>query len=766
MRREILVVSLGMLLGLGFELQAVNGFTVSCSRSANAEHGWPLAGPIVKFTIKNDVITRCDTIYKAYLAEYPELNLQGTKCVFIRREISPAEANINLDQHYYITTMDINGNNVRDLDTVTGKAGEVGLDWSADYIYYQKGTTIWKIRDGQPSSKSSVFNYTCGIRTFAVSLDATRAAITTSALVNIPHAFPPTSVPAAGCLPSSVTGGCGSYLSPSGKYHQHFWEGGHTQYRINTWNPPCEVLATVDINSRTDFPAWSGITPDSICGQSMEWSRWAVNSDKWICGLVTNMANAQNQILVNWIDRKVILVSKNKPAPALYWNSNDPGDFWLEGGPCGSYEGANGSWVATSVADGCWVIKANSDTLALSATAGGVAPADQPMAFTTRYSPPQGTQFTATASAPWLTVSVNGMQINNHIDITGLASGIYRATVIISAPAIISGSYVVRLRLEGNPVATTLDIAPSSAIIEPNKTAQFSAMVRDQFSDSFATGIIWSVSGGGTIDGNGLFTASASLGDFLVFAIAGNAKDTARAKVTFAKPGLAYKYYQDTMTSVNQIKALAPTQTGVASNFSIDIRKRDSYFAFWFSGVITILKSGQYTFSTGSDDGSNLSIDGTVLVNNDGNHGYQTVSSSVNLTEGDHTIDVLYYQGNGGSGLSVQWKAPGEQQMAAIPNDLLFQSSTVGAFSRDLPLSRATKSTVQILQGDNVLVHVSDANLPALLRVFDMRGVCAFGRIIDKPSLIIKSRELGGAGVYSVQLITRSSTSATRMVFP
>jgi len=154
-----------------------------------------------------------------------------------------------------------------------------------------------------------------------------------------------TSVPTAGCLPSSVTGGCGAYISPSGKYHQHFWEGGHTQFRINTWNPPCEVTATVDINSG-DLGTWAGVPKDSICGQVMSWARWAVNSDKWICGAVTNAYNAQNQVLVNWIDHKAIQVSRNKAASGWDRNSNDPGDFWVSGGPCGNYEDVNGNWVS------------------------------------------------------------------------------------------------------------------------------------------------------------------------------------------------------------------------------------------------------------------------------------------------------------------------------------------------------------------------------------------------------------------------------------
>jgi hypothetical protein len=63
--------------------------------------------------------------------------------------------------------------------------------------------------------------------------------------------------------------------------------------------------------------------------------------------------------------------------------------------------------------------------------------------------------------------------------------------------------------------------------------------------------------------------------------------------------------------------------------------------------------TGAYTFSTGSDDGSLLFIDGQLVVNNDFFQGYTIREGTVNLTAGYHAFDLQYFQGGGGSALTM-----------------------------------------------------------------------------------------------------------------
>jgi hypothetical protein len=62
---------------------------------------------------------------------------------------------------------------------------------------------------------------------------------------------------------------------------------------------------------------------------------------------------------------------------------------------------------------------------------------------------------------------------------------------------------------------------------------------------------------------------------------------------------------------------------------------------------------GSYTFSTGSDDGSILFIDGRMVVNNSYYQGYTVRAQTVNLTAGYHAFNLQYFQGGGGAAFTM-----------------------------------------------------------------------------------------------------------------
>ena len=73
-------------------------------------------------------------------------------------------------------------------------------------------------------------------------------------------------------------------------------------------------------------------------------------------------------------------------------------------------------------------------------------------------------------------------------------------------------------------------------------------------------------------------------------------------------------------------------------------------------------------FATTSDDGSMLYIDGNTVVNNNNFQGATQATGIVNLTPGEHAIDVEYYQGGGGATMDVQWDPTGGTNFVDIPN--------------------------------------------------------------------------------------------------
>jgi len=84
-------------------------------------------------------------------------------------------------------------------------------------------------------------------------------------------------------------------------------------------------------------------------------------------------------------------------------------------------------------------------------------------------------------------------------------------------------------------------------------------------------------------------------------------------------------------------------------------------FSVRWTGFIFVSDSGTYTFSTTSDDGSQLFIDGiaTPVVENSGTHSAQTRSGDVGLRRGPHRIEVRYMQAVGDAAFSMQWGRKG-----------------------------------------------------------------------------------------------------------
>jgi hypothetical protein len=93
--------------------------------------------------------------------------------------------------------------------------------------------------------------------------------------------------------------------------------------------------------------------------------------------------------------------------------------------------------------------------------------------------------------------------------------------------------------------------------------------------------------------------------------------------------------------------------------FDISIREVNDNFAFVFNGQIECPKDGKYSFTISSDDGSQLFINGKMIVDNDGVHGIKAKAGSVELKKGKHDIEVKYFELAGGEALSVSWAGPG-----------------------------------------------------------------------------------------------------------
>ena len=75
------------------------------------------------------------------------------------------------------------------------------------------------------------------------------------------------------------------------------------------------------------------------------------------------------------------------------------------------------------------------------------------------------------------------------------------------------------------------------------------------------------------------------------------------------------------------------------------VTKRFEWFAIDYTGRFWIERAGVYGFSLASDDGAKLSIDGRLVIDNDGEHPPLEKTGEADLTAGVHTVRVSYFQG-------------------------------------------------------------------------------------------------------------------------
>lgn len=137
-------------------------------------------------------------------------------------------------------------------------------------------------------------------------------------------------------------------------------------------------------------------------------------------------------------------------------------------------------------------------------------------------------------------------------------------------------------------------------------------------------------------------------------------------------PGLHYSYFETTGDGMPAFSALTPKSTGSVDSVHLPREVRDSNFGVVYDGFIRIPTQGVYTFSTTSDDGSVLVIDGRTVVNNDGRHAPIQRSGTIPLQSGFHTIRILYFQAGGGYDLSAAISGPGVRSRE-IPSAMLFR---------------------------------------------------------------------------------------------
>ena len=124
-------------------------------------------------------------------------------------------------------------------------------------------------------------------------------------------------------------------------------------------------------------------------------------------------------------------------------------------------------------------------------------------------------------------------------------------------------------------------------------------------------------------------------------------------------PNMTFEYFEGAWQKLPDFNSMTPTATGATTGFDVRAAAKREQFGLRFKAFLHIATDGEYEFWLGSDDGSRLLIDGTVVIDMDDIHPHTTKSARQNLSAGVHKIVIEYFEAGGEESLSVEIKGPG-----------------------------------------------------------------------------------------------------------
>jgi beta-glucosidase len=131
-----------------------------------------------------------------------------------------------------------------------------------------------------------------------------------------------------------------------------------------------------------------------------------------------------------------------------------------------------------------------------------------------------------------------------------------------------------------------------------------------------------------------------------------------------------------------------------------------------FKGTITPPKTGTYTFSLTSDDGSRLFINGQKVIDNWNYQAATTKTGTVQLTAGQPvSVEVDYFQGGGASTLSLGWQEPSATSPLDQAVALAKSSDVAVVFADNFESEGSDLSSIDLSADQNNLISaVAKAN--------------------------------------------------------
>jgi hypothetical protein len=231
------------------------------------------------------------------------------------------------------------------------------------------------------------------------------------------------------------------------------------------------------------------------------------------------------------------------------------------------------------------------------------------------------------------------------IDASGLFTGSAIGGPYTITASVGSKSGTAQVSVSEPPVLHRIIITPATISITESSTVAFNAISYDQFGYPFPIAVVWSVSGGGTINSTGLFTGTTIGGPYTVKATSGTISGTAAVTVTAAP--VSQIIQAESYATMNGVQKEATTDEGGGQNVGY-IDNGD-----WMTYAVNIPKAGNYSVNfrvagwaaTGRialQNAENVTLSAANVPNNGGYQKWSTVAGETTfaLEAGAYTFRI------------------------------------------------------------------------------------------------------------------------------
>ena len=98
---------------------------------------------------------------------------------------------------------------------------------------------------------------------------------------------------------------------------------------------------------------------------------------------------------------------------------------------------------------------------------------------------------------------------------------------------------------------------------------------------------------------------------------------------------------------------------------------RDELYSVLWTGFLNVPDTGMYQFRTTSDDGVQVLLGGSKVIDFPDLQHYGTHTGSTSLSAGLIPIEVRFYENAGYDGIRLEWMKPGDNDWTIVPGDVL-----------------------------------------------------------------------------------------------